>query len=84
MILYKYLSRFEVLTSGMLRFTQPGSFNDPFEVTPHIDALVERSKITSFGETLFTGSNFEKSVSLTLVKTSAVSNLGCTDGFRSL
>lgn len=60
MILYKYLSRFEVLTSGMLRFTQPGSFNDPFEVTPHIDALVERSKITSFGETLFIGSNFEQ------------------------
>lgn len=60
MILYKYLSRFEVLTTGMLRFTQPGSFNDPFEVTPYIDALVERSKITSFSEALFTGSNFEK------------------------
>ena len=60
MILYKYLSRFEVLSSSMLRFTQPGSFNDPFEVTPHIDALVERNKINLFGETLFTGANFEQ------------------------
>ena len=60
MILYKYLSRLETLTNGMLRFTQPSSFNDPFEVTPHIDALIERDKIMPFGEALFSGPDFEK------------------------
>lgn len=38
MILYKYLSphRIDVLESGMIRFTQPAAFNDPFESRPHL------------------------------------------------
>lgn len=38
MILYKYLTpdRIDVLQNCMVRYTQPGAFNDPFEVKPYI------------------------------------------------
>ncbi len=41
MILYKYLSpdRIDVLESGMIRFTQPAAFSDPFESRPHLVRL---------------------------------------------
>lgn len=37
-VLYKYLSpeRIDVLESGMIRFTQPSCFNDPFESLPYV------------------------------------------------
>lgn len=34
MIVYKYLSRTEVLENSSIRFTQAGALNDPFETTP--------------------------------------------------
>ena len=50
MILYKYVTadRIDVLEGGQIRFTQPDSFNDPFETLPHVDAYVERSQISEF------------------------------------
>jgi hypothetical protein len=38
MNVYKYLhpDRSDVLKNGLIRFTQPGALNDPFEVTPNL------------------------------------------------
>jgi hypothetical protein len=43
MILYKYLhpDRIDVLTQKMVRFTQPGDFNDPFEFRPYIQSAAQ-------------------------------------------
>ncbi len=47
MKLYKYLSpeRIDVLSSGLIRFTQPALFNDPFEMSPHISAIASEEEI---------------------------------------
>lgn len=42
MILYKYVSSevgLQTLKTGLIRFTQPISFNDPFEATPIIESV---------------------------------------------
>lgn len=41
MPLYKYATkeRIDILEGGMIRFTQPIAFNDPFELKPHINSL---------------------------------------------
>lgn len=41
MSLYKYVSseRLDILESGLIRFTQPGAFNDPFEMKPSINSI---------------------------------------------
>jgi len=46
MKLYKYLSpdRADVLANRMMRFTQPGALNDPFEFKPHIAGLATESQ----------------------------------------
>lgn len=43
MKLYKYLppERIDVLTDCRIRYTQPGAFNDPFEVKPYITTIAE-------------------------------------------
>lgn len=40
-MLYKYVpyARRDILESGLLRFTQPGDFNDPFELHPSFDLM---------------------------------------------
>lgn len=45
MMLYKYLAadRVDVLQNCMVRYTQSGAFNDPFEVKPHVSKLSEES-----------------------------------------
>lgn len=47
MKLYKYLhpDRLDILREGMIRFTQPSAFNDPFEMNPHIEAIVSEGYI---------------------------------------
>lgn len=47
MILYKYLDpeRIDVLQNGLVRFTQPGAFNDPFEVKPYINKISQANRI---------------------------------------
>lgn len=47
MNLYKYLSpsRIDVIRDCMIRFTQYGDFNDPFELNPNIDKIAEESEI---------------------------------------
>lgn len=41
MLVYKYVSqqRLDVLTSGLIRFTQPADLNDPFEAFPDLTAF---------------------------------------------
>jgi len=48
MILYKYLSeeRLSILDDGLVRFTQPQAFNDPFELKPYLKSLASESVIT--------------------------------------
>jgi site-specific DNA-adenine methylase len=43
MIVYKYLSpnRASVLENGLIRFTQSGALNDPFETTANMRKLEE-------------------------------------------
>lgn len=49
MIAYKFLhaARIDILSGGMIRFTQPPALNDPFESFPldddFKDSLIERS-----------------------------------------
>lgn len=40
MRLYKYFhqERISILSDGLIRFTQPGAFNDPYEMQPYISA----------------------------------------------
>jgi hypothetical protein len=47
MRLFKYLhsDRTDVLRSGTLRFSSPRVLNDPFELNPHIAALVRKERI---------------------------------------
>ncbi|MDF2570185.1 MAG: hypothetical protein K0R55_1789, partial [Sporomusa sp.] len=44
MMLYKYLTpeRIDVLQNCSLRYTQPGAFNDPFEVKPYVNKHAEK------------------------------------------
>jgi hypothetical protein len=45
--LYKYLppERIDVLSNGLIRFTQPALFNDPFEMSPYISAIASEEEI---------------------------------------
>ncbi len=47
MILYKYLppDRIDVLQGSLIRYTQPGAFNDPFETKPYITQISEEDNI---------------------------------------
>lgn len=47
MDLYKYVTeeRLSILEDGLIRFTQPQAFNDPFELKPHIASLANNSDI---------------------------------------
>ena len=50
-MLYKYVpyDRRDVLENGLLRFTQPGDFNDPFELHPSFD-LMSKADIAQLPE----------------------------------
>jgi len=69
MILYKYLhpARIDVLEQKMLRFTQPGDFNDPFEFRPYIQSVGSDEQVRSYLE-----SNFDRLVDLELEKYGAL------------
>ena len=47
MKLYKYVTsdRIDILTNGLIRFTQPAAFNDPFEMSPFIKEIASDSEI---------------------------------------
>jgi hypothetical protein len=57
MILYKYLhpDRVDVLARKMVRFTQPGDFNDPFEFRPYIESAAADEAVRDYVE-----ANFDK------------------------
>lgn len=46
MLLYKYVTpdRIDILEKGLIRFTQPLCFNDPFEVFPAVEAFLKPGK----------------------------------------
>lgn len=50
-VLYKYfpIERRDVLVNGLIRFTQPGDFNDPFEFHPSYD-LMSKADIAALPE----------------------------------
>lgn len=54
MRLYKYVSpeRTDVLKNGLIRFTQPTSFNDPFETFPYLQSLGNPEQNEDLGESL--------------------------------
>jgi hypothetical protein len=54
MRLYKYVSpeRTDVLENGLVRFTQPTSFNDPFETFPYLQSLGNPVQNEDLGDAL--------------------------------
>lgn len=47
MPIYKYVTidRLDILTNGLIRFTQPSAFNDPFEAYPFFSKLADDDEI---------------------------------------
>ena len=47
MSLYKYVNtaRISMLDDALIRFTQPGAFNDPFEMQPFFQSLAPDSHV---------------------------------------
>ncbi len=68
MILYKYLQpvRVDVLEQKMIRFTQPGDFNDPFEFRPYIHSAASDDQIRNVE------ANFDKLVDAELAQYGAL------------
>jgi hypothetical protein len=54
MRLYKYVSpeRTDMLKNGLIRFTQPTSFNDPFETFPYLQSLGNPEQNEDLGQNL--------------------------------
>lgn len=52
-MLYKYLDlpRIDILQNSLIRFTQPGAFNDPFELKPSFD-LMSKKDISAMNEAI--------------------------------
>jgi hypothetical protein len=69
MILYKYLQavRVDVLEQKMIRFTQPGDFNDPFEFRPYIHSAASDDDVRGYVE-----ANLEKLVDAELAQYGAL------------
>jgi hypothetical protein len=57
--LFKYVSpdRIDVLLNKRLRFTQAADFNDPFEVVPHIAALLPPAHEDEYLQSLMPDAN---------------------------
>lgn len=55
MLLYKYVTeeRISILRDGLIRFSQPQAFNDPFELKPHIFELMDRAGLEKTISDLF-------------------------------
>jgi hypothetical protein len=49
MVLFKYVSeeRISILRDGLIRFSQPQAFNDPFELKPHVVEIMDRENVES-------------------------------------
>ena len=47
MPIYKYVTidRLDIITNGLIRFTQPSAFNDPFEAYPFFSKLADDEEI---------------------------------------
>jgi Protein of unknown function (DUF2971) len=81
MILYKYLhpDRVDVLEQKMVRFTQPGDFNDPFEFRPYIESAASDEAVRDYVE-----ANFDKIVDAELAKYDALLQPGIGRALREM
>lgn len=81
MILYKYLSpvRISCIQKQLIRFTQYGDFNDPFELNPNINKLAEEDEIRAL-----VGRDFVKLVEEEYHKNPLISAFISKDSFINL
>jgi Protein of unknown function (DUF2971). len=81
MILYKYLppARIDIIQKCLIRFTQYGDFNDPFELNPNIDKLAEENEIRSL-----VGRDFAKIVEEEYYKNPIISAFISKEAFLDL
>ena len=75
MALYKYLSeeRITIFEDGLIRFTQPRAFNDPFEFRPHLEKVADDEYIEKTLEEMFEGLVKERYASLSPEERSRIS-----------
>jgi hypothetical protein len=69
--LYKYVTAVYALRffqTGMVRFTQPAEFNDPFELRPHIRGLADADTIAQQADLVFQQSSIRTEVGHALEK----------------
>lgn len=69
MSIYKYVvpDRIDILKNGKIRFTQPSALNDPYEMKPYFEEIVEKEELKSQLkniEDLLNVENLEKSVDI--------------------
>lgn len=59
-LLYKYCheDRTDVLENGVIRYTQPREFNDPFELLPYIKALADEEAIAKGARKIYEEKDF--------------------------
>ena len=64
MAIYKYVveERIDILQNGLIRFTQPSVFNDPFEVYPYFKAIADDRAVDDFMEKNWQKENIEKNI----------------------
>jgi hypothetical protein len=62
MLLYKYLpfERKSILETGLIRFTQPNCFNDPFEALPNVEQFFSTEFVSGLFRGLAKNDLFEK------------------------
>jgi len=69
--IYKYFTedRIDLLENGLIRFTQPKDFNDPFEAFPYFKSMAPHAAIDQKAETFDSEPDYyEKSLEDTLLK----------------
>lgn len=71
MALYKYVSAAaarRLFRTGLVRFTQPAEFNDPFELRPHVKGLADDATITTQHAIAFQNESIDEQVRLSIEK----------------
>lgn len=64
MAIYKYVSEFriDILENGLIRYTQPSIFNDPFEVYPYFKAIADDKAVDNFIKGNWIEENIERKI----------------------
>lgn len=79
MVLYKYLpyDRKSVLENGLIRFTQPSCFNDPFEAMPNVEQFFSTDFVNGLFRNLLNDDLFDKFIN-------GLNNKGTIDSLKGL